>query len=69
MDRDDQDDWVYSAEWIAADLLAMKLRRLADEHATNQWYLVESKDFGRTQRYLLEMPPVEADLYDRDDFT
>ena len=29
---------------------------------------MESKDFGRTQRYLLEMPPIEADLYDRDTF-
>jgi len=68
MDHDDQDDWVYSAEWIAADLLAMKQRRITAEHTTNRWYLVESKDFGRTQRYLLEMPPVEADLYDRDKF-
>ena len=68
MDCDDSDDWVYSAEWIAADLLAMKQRRLAAEHTINRWYLVESKDFGRTQRYLLEMPPSEADLYDRDKF-
>ena len=29
---------------------------------------MESKDFGRTQRYLLKMPPVEADLYDRGTF-
>lgn len=68
MEYDDSDDWVYSAEWIAADLLAMKQRHLADEHIANRWYLVESKDFGRTQRYLLEMPPFEAGLYDRDKF-
>ena len=58
MEYDDSDEWVYSAEWIAADLLAMKQPAV---HITNRWYLVESKDFGRTQRYLLEMPPVEAD--------
>jgi hypothetical protein len=68
MEYDDSDDWVYGAEWIAADLLAMKQRRLADEHTANRWYLVESKDFGRTQRYLLEMLPVEADFYARDEF-
>ena len=69
MECDDPEDWVYSAEWIAADLRAMKQQNLAAEHITHRWYLVESKDFGRTQRYLLEMLPVEADLYDRDEFT
>ena len=68
MEYNDSDEWIHSAEWIAADLLAMKQRSLAAEHTTNRWYLVESKDFGRTQRYLLEMLPVEADLYDRDEF-
>ena len=69
MECNDPEDWVYSAEWIAADLRVMKQRTLAAEHINNRWYLVESTDFGRTQRYLLEMLPTEADLYDRNDFT
>ena len=75
---DDSDDWVYGADWIAADKEVRKCRRLAAEQyladkiakdlLTSRWYLIQSKDFGNSERYLLEMPPTEADLYDRDQF-
>ena len=51
-DVDDSDEWVYSAEWIAADLDDRRRRRLAAEQyladkiaedlMTNRWYLIES---------------------------
>ena len=52
---DDSDDWVYGADWIAADADVRKCRRLAAEQhladkiaedlLTSRWYLIQSKDF------------------------
>jgi hypothetical protein len=74
----DSDDWVYCADWIAADADVRRCRRLAAEQyladkvakdlMTTRWYLIQSRDFGNSERYLLEMSPAEANLYDRDRF-
>jgi len=74
----DSDDWVYGPDWITADADVRRCRRLAAEQyladkvaedlMTNRWYLIQSKDFGNSERYLLEMTPAKANLYDRDQF-